>query len=128
MTHPVSNPRPPKRFRSLTFVASTTDHVPWLKKTKHHPSTDHSSTPFHRLTPPPRPRLRSAPTFTLDTTTLHAHPLRTPQPPLLTIPHWTALRNRHRQTPLDPFCSSPPAPTVRTFSRKRLRHYTSPPL
>jgi hypothetical protein len=95
MTHPAPNPRQPKCSRSITFITSTINHVQWLKKIKHHSTTDHLSTPLHRITPTLQLRLRSTPAITLDPNTTHAHPLLTPQPPLLTTPHCTALHKHH---------------------------------
>ncbi len=101
MTHPAPNSLSTKRSRPTTFTVFTSTHVPWLKKTKHHSTPEHSNT-SHRITPPSRPRLRSTPAFPLDTTMPHTHPIRTPQPPLLTTPHWTTLWKRHRPAPLLP--------------------------
>lgn len=73
-----------------------------------------------------RPRPLPLPPITLTPHTPNAHQSFTSQPPILTIPHWIALRKRHRPASLDTSCSSVPTAT-RTHSRKRLRQYTYPP-
>jgi hypothetical protein len=123
MIHPEPRARHLKRSRPTSFQATATSSTPWLKKTKRLPTPDRPTALSRQSTQHSRPHIRQLTTTTPISIIPPAVQSHTPQPPLLTTPHWTALRKRSCHIPLTPS----PGPTPTHIQPRKLQRLSAAP-